>query len=66
VEWDLTWGVNDNNTLTFGGSYNNAKLQTDFWRKKEFEEAGEPPNAPAWPDSRAWCAFTRHVKCPAD
>ncbi|MCP4045971.1 MAG: TonB-dependent receptor, partial [Gammaproteobacteria bacterium] len=46
VEWDLAWAVNDNNTLTFAGSYNNAELQTDFWRTKDLEEAGEPANAP--------------------
>ena len=47
VEWDLTWAANENNTLTFAGSYNDAKLQTDFWRTKDLEEAGEPANAPA-------------------
>ena len=47
VEWDLTWAANANNTLTFAGSYNDAKLQTDFWRTKDLEEAGEPANAPA-------------------
>ena len=47
VEWDLTWAANDNNTLTFAGSYNNAELQTDFWRTQDLEDAGEPPNAPA-------------------
>ena len=46
-EWDLTWGINDNNTLTFSGSYNDAELKTDFWRTKDLEEAGEPANAPA-------------------
>jgi iron complex outermembrane receptor protein len=46
VEWDLTWAVNDNNRLTFAGSYNDAKLETDFWRTKDLEEAGDPPNAP--------------------
>jgi len=46
VEWDLAWAMNDNNTLTFAGSYNDAKLETDFWRTKELEEAGEPANAP--------------------
>ena len=46
VEWDLAWAVNDNNTLTFAGSYNDAELRTDFWRTKDLEEAGEPPNAP--------------------
>ena len=47
VEWDLTWAANDNNTLTFAGSYNNAELQTNFWRTQDLEDAGEPPNAPA-------------------
>ncbi len=47
VEWDLTWAVNDMNTLTFAGSYNDAELKTDFWRTQDLEEAGEPPNAPA-------------------
>ena len=47
VEWDLTWAANDNNTLTFAGSYNNAELQTDFWRLPSEQEAGLPPNAPA-------------------
>jgi iron complex outermembrane receptor protein len=47
LEWDLTWAANDNNTLTFAGSYNKAELQTDFWRTKDLELAGEPPNAPA-------------------
>ena len=46
VEWDLTWAANDNNTLTFAGSYNNAELQTDFWRLPSEQEAGLPPNAP--------------------
>ena len=46
VEWDLNWAVNDNNILTFAGSYNDAKLETDFWRTKDLEEAGDPPNAP--------------------
>ena len=47
LEWDLTWSVTDNNMLTFSGSYNDAELQTDFWRTKDLEEAGEPANAPA-------------------
>ena len=47
VEWDLTWAANDSNTLTFAGSYNNAELETDFWRTRDLEIAGEPPNAPA-------------------
>jgi len=46
VEWDLTWAMNDNNTLTFAGSYNKAKLKTDYWRDSEDEASGEPPNAP--------------------
>jgi len=47
LEWDLTYAANDNNTLTFAGSYNDAKLQTDFWRTDEDRIAGEPANAPA-------------------
>jgi outer membrane receptor protein involved in Fe transport len=46
VEWDLTWAMNDNNTLTFAGSYNKAKLKTDYWRDSDDEVAGKPPNAP--------------------
>jgi outer membrane receptor protein involved in Fe transport len=47
VEWDLTWGINDRNYLTFSGSYNNAKLTTDFWRNPA--DTGNPDipyNAP--------------------
>ena len=39
VEWDLTLAVNDSNTLTFAGSYNNAELTTDFWRNPSDEGA---------------------------
>jgi len=47
VEWDLTWAMNDSNTLTFAGSYADAKLKTNYWRDTDDEIAGEPPNAPA-------------------
>jgi len=47
VEWDLTWAANENNTLTFGGSYNKAELETDFWRTDADRIAGLPANAPA-------------------
>ena len=47
LEWDLAWAVNDNNTLTVSGSYNDAKLKTDFWRIPSEMEAGLPFNAPA-------------------
>ncbi|MEE8338795.1 MAG: TonB-dependent receptor, partial [Xanthomonadales bacterium] len=47
VEWDLTWAANENNTLTFAGAYNEAELQTDFWRDQDNEDAGLPPSAPA-------------------
>ncbi|MFB3077193.1 MAG: hypothetical protein ACE1Y4_04220, partial [Lysobacterales bacterium] len=47
VEWDLTWATNENNTLTFAGSSNDAKLQTDFWRRDSERLQGLPPNAPA-------------------
>ncbi len=47
VEWDLTWGINDKNYLTFAGSYNDAKLKTDFWRNPAEEGVeGIPFNAP--------------------
>jgi outer membrane receptor protein involved in Fe transport len=47
VEWDLTWAPNDNNTLSFSGSYNDAELATDFWRNPA--DTGDPDipfNAP--------------------
>jgi len=47
VEWDLSWAANSNNTLSFSGSYNNAKLKSDFWRTKDLEDEGAPPNAPS-------------------
>jgi len=47
LEWDLTFAANDNNTLTFAGSYNDAELQTAFWRRDSERLAGEPANAPA-------------------
>ncbi len=47
VEWDLTWAANENNTLTFTGSYNHATLQTDFWRRDSERLDGLPANAPA-------------------
>ena len=46
MEWDLTWAANENNTLSFAGSYNDAELKTDFWLKQDDNEAGEPANAP--------------------
>jgi iron complex outermembrane receptor protein len=46
VEWDLTWAANENNTITFAGSYNNAELKTDFWRTQDLEDEGAPANAP--------------------
>ena len=46
VEWELTWAANENNTVSFSGSYNDAKLKTPFWRGQDDEDAGLPPNAP--------------------
>ena len=46
VEWELTWAANDNNTLTFAGSYNDAELETDYWRLDDERIAGGPANAP--------------------
>jgi len=47
LEWDLTFAANDSNTLTFAGSYNDASLQTAFWRRDSERVAGLPANAPA-------------------
>jgi len=47
LEWDLTYAANDNNTLTFAGSYNDASLQTAFWRRDSERVDGLPANAPA-------------------
>jgi len=46
LEWDVTYAVNDNNTLTWAGSYNNAELTKDFWRLDDERLAGLPANAP--------------------
>jgi iron complex outermembrane receptor protein len=46
VEWDLTWLINDRNYLTFSGSYNDAKLTTDFWKNPADEGTDVPFNAP--------------------
>jgi iron complex outermembrane receptor protein len=32
IEWDINWAATDDFTLTFSGSYNDAKLQEDFVR----------------------------------
>jgi len=47
VEWEATFAANDSNTLTFAGSYNDATLQTAFWRRDSERLAGLPANAPA-------------------
>jgi len=47
LEWDLTWALDDNNTLSFAGSYNDAELETNFWRNPD--DTGDPDvpfNAP--------------------
>ncbi len=46
VEWDLDFAATDNLTLSFAGSYNNAKLRKDFWRLAADRDAGLPPSAP--------------------
>ena len=47
LEWEATFAANDSNTLTFAGSYNDAKLQTPFWRRDSERVDGLPANAPA-------------------
>jgi outer membrane receptor protein involved in Fe transport len=45
-EWEMAWAVNEANTISFSGTYNDASLRTDFWRFQDDEDAGLPPNAP--------------------
>jgi len=47
LEWELDWAANDNNVLTFAGSYNDAELVTPFWRFDDDRVAGLPANSPA-------------------
>ena len=46
IEWDLDYAASENLTLSFSGSYNDAKLQEDFWRSEADEEAGLPATSP--------------------
>jgi outer membrane receptor protein involved in Fe transport len=46
VEWELDWAATENFTLSFAGSYNDAKLQDDYWRRDDDRIDGLPPNAP--------------------
>jgi outer membrane receptor protein involved in Fe transport len=46
VEWDLSYAATEDLTLSFSGSYNDAKLQENFWRSDDDRLAGEPPTAP--------------------
>jgi outer membrane receptor protein involved in Fe transport len=46
VEWELDWAATENFTLSFAGSYNDAKLQDDYWRRDDDHIDGLPPNAP--------------------
>ncbi len=47
LEWEATFAANDSNILTFAGSYNDAKLETPFWRRDSERLDGLPANAPA-------------------
>ena len=46
VEWDMNFAATENLTLTFSGSYNDAKLRENFWRIDTDEDEGLPPTAP--------------------
>lgn len=46
VEWQLDFAATENLTLSFDGSYNDAKLQEDFWRSEADEAASLPPTSP--------------------
>ncbi len=46
VEWDLTYAATENLTLSLAGSYNDAKLQENFWRVDTDRVEGLPPTAP--------------------
>lgn len=46
IEWDMDWAATENFTLSFAGSYNDAKLREGFWRDDEDQAAGLPANAP--------------------
>ncbi len=46
IEWDLDFAATDNLTLSFAGSYNDAKLREDFWRIDADRVEGLPPTAP--------------------
>lgn len=45
IEWDLSYAATENLTVSFAGSYNDAKLQQDFWRSDDDRIAGEPPTS---------------------
>ena len=45
-EWQMDWAPTESFSLSFQGSYNDAKLQDDFWRIKKEQEDGLPPSAP--------------------
>jgi outer membrane receptor protein involved in Fe transport len=47
LEWELDYAVDEDNTLTFAGSWSDAELDTDFWRIDAERLEGGPPNAPA-------------------
>jgi iron complex outermembrane receptor protein len=46
VEFDLDWAPTEGLLLSLAGSYNDSKLQEDFWRSEFDREAGLPYNAP--------------------
>lgn len=46
VEFELDWTPAEGLLLSLAGSYNDAKLEEDFWRSAEDRDDGLPPDAP--------------------
>jgi outer membrane receptor protein involved in Fe transport len=47
LEFEVNWAASDAFLLTFAGSYNDAKLEENFWRSSADRDDGLPPDAPA-------------------
>jgi outer membrane receptor protein involved in Fe transport len=47
VEFEMNWAATEALLLTFAGSYNDSKTQSDFWIDEEMAGTGAPPDSPA-------------------
>jgi outer membrane receptor protein involved in Fe transport len=45
-EFDLNWAATEQLLLSFAGSYNDSKTQSDFWIDEEDVGTGVPPDSP--------------------